>query len=64
MRAVPIGPGTHRVTFTYRPTPFWVGLGISLGTLGGLGAAAMYALWGRVRRGIPAEGVVRADPLT
>jgi hypothetical protein len=47
MRAVAIGPGPHRVTFTYWPKPFWVGLVLSLGTLGGLSGAATFYIWQR-----------------
>lgn len=47
MRAVAIDPGTHRVTFTYWPKPFWVGLLLSLGTLGALSAAATFYIWRR-----------------
>lgn len=47
MRAVAIGPGPHLVTFTYWPKPFWVGLVLSLGTLGGLSGAAIFYIWQR-----------------
>lgn len=63
MRAVPIGPGTHRVTFTYWPTPFWVGLALSLGTLATLGVAVLYYFWRRATWAILANSRARWNEL-
>jgi hypothetical protein len=46
-RAVALGPGSHRVVFSYRPLSFFLGLMISLGTAILLAGAL---LWFKIRR--------------
>jgi hypothetical protein len=44
LRAVFLAPGRHRVEFRYRQPSVYVGLGVTLATLGVLGAAGLVAL--------------------
>jgi hypothetical protein len=44
LRAVFLLPGRHRVEFRYRQPSVYVGLGVTLATLGALGVAGLVAL--------------------
>ena len=44
LRAVFLAPGRHRVEFRYRQSSVFVGLGVTVATLGALGAAGLVAL--------------------
>ncbi|HEX4440794.1 MAG TPA: hypothetical protein VH854_12030 [Thermoanaerobaculia bacterium] len=48
-RAVALGPGTHRVTFRYRPVAFYAGAAVSAATL--LSMLVLWSLGEPVRRG-------------
>jgi uncharacterized membrane protein YfhO len=45
LRAVPLRPGTHRVTFRYRPASFGIGLALTVAA-----TVALAAAFGRRRR--------------
>ena len=52
-RAVRLAPGEHEVVFTYRPTPFYVGCGVSAAT-----AILLLALWLVSRRRVGDAGIL------
>jgi len=56
-RAVPVGPGHHRIVFTYRPRAAVIGLALSLATI-----AAIVAVVRRDRRPAKAGAPAPAEP--
>jgi uncharacterized membrane protein YfhO len=57
LRAVAITPGPHLVEFRYQQPSFWIGLAVSLITLGTLSVSGLVMVWRTRQSRVPWNGV-------